>query len=61
MYSCKRVSMLAVNPDPELFFAVESWWSPVTRSWVLVKGCNLSYYKKQTVLVTIDPYYGDLN
>ena len=27
----------------------------------LVKGINLSYHNKETVLFTIDPYYGNLN
>ena len=30
-------------------------------TWVLVKGFHLSYHKKETVLFTIDPYYGNLN
>ena len=30
-------------------------------SWGLVKGLNLSYYNKETILFTIDPYYGNLN
>ena len=30
-------------------------------NWVLVKGFNLSYYNKETILFTIDPYYGNLN
>ena len=31
--------------------------------WVLVKGFNLSYHNKGTLLLlfTIDPYYGSLN
>ena len=29
--------------------------------WVLVRGFNLSYHKKETILFTIDPYYGNLN
>ena len=30
--------------------------------WVLVKGFNVSYHNKETVLCTIDPYsYGNLN
>ena len=30
-------------------------------SWVLAKGLNLSYYNEETILITIDPSYGDLN
>ena len=26
-----------------------------------VKGSNLNYHNKETILFTIDPYYGDLN
>ena len=29
--------------------------------WVLVRGFNLSYHSKETVLFTIDPHYGNLN
>ena len=29
--------------------------------WVLVKGFNLSYQNKETILFTIDPHYGNLN
>ena len=29
--------------------------------WVLAKGFNLSYHNKETILLTIDPYYGNLN
>ena len=29
--------------------------------WVLVKGFDLSYYNQETMLFTIDPYYGNLN
>ena len=29
--------------------------------WVLVKGLNLSYHNKETILFTIDPYCGNLN
>ena len=29
--------------------------------WVLVKGLNLSYQNKETLLFTMDPYHGDLN
>ena len=28
--------------------------------WVLVKGFNLSYYNRKTILFTTDPYYGNL-
>ena len=31
------------------------------QNWVLVKGLNNSYHNKETVLYTIDPYYGKLN
>ena len=31
------------------------------RNWVLVKGFNVSYQNKGTMLFTIDPYYGNLN
>ena len=31
------------------------------RSWALVKGFNLSYYNKETILFTVDPYNGNLN
>ena len=29
--------------------------------WVLVRGFHLSYHHKETILFTIDPYYGNLN
>ena len=29
------------------------------RSWVLVKELNLSYHHKETLLFTIDPYFGN--
>ena len=29
--------------------------------WAVVKGFNLSYRNKETLLFTIDPYYGNLN
>ena len=29
--------------------------------WVLVIGFNLSYQNKETILFTIDLYYGNLN
>ena len=29
-------------------------------SWVLVEEFNLSYHNKETILCTIDPYYGNL-
>ena len=29
--------------------------------WVIVKGFNLSYQNRETILFTIDPYYGNLN
>ena len=29
--------------------------------WVLVRGFNLSYHNKETILSTIDPYYCSLN
>ena len=29
--------------------------------WVLVRGFVLSYHKKETVLFTRDPHYGNLN
>ena len=29
-------------------------------TWVLVKGSCSSYYHKETILFTIDPYYGNL-
>ena len=32
-----------------------------THDWVLVYGLNLSYRNKETILFTIDPYYGNLN
>ena len=28
--------------------------------WALVKGSNLRYYNRETILSTIDPYYGNL-
>ena len=31
------------------------------KDWVLVKGFNLSYHNKETILFTIDPHYGNLN
>ena len=31
------------------------------KDWVLVKGFNLSYHKKEAILVTIHPYDGTLN
>ena len=31
------------------------------KSWVLVKGFNLNYHNKETVLFTIDPHYDNLN
>ena len=30
-------------------------------SWVRVKELNLSYHNEETILFTIDPYYGNLN
>ena len=32
----------------------------VNSCWVLVKGINLSYQNKETILFTMDPYYGSL-
>ena len=32
-----------------------------TFSWALVRGFSLSFYSKETILFTIEPYYGDLN
>ena len=29
--------------------------------WVLAKGFNLRYHHKETILFTIDTYYGNLN
>ena len=29
--------------------------------WVLVRGFNLSYHNKDTILFTVDPHYGNLN
>ena len=28
--------------------------------WVLVQGFNVSYHNEETILFTIDPYYGNL-
>ena len=30
-------------------------------TWVLVEGCSLSYHNKETILLTIDPYCGNIN
>ena len=30
-------------------------------AWVLVKGFNLGYHNKETILFTIGPYSGNLN
>ena len=32
-----------------------------TQAWILVKGCNLSYQKKEPMLFTADPNDGNLN
>ena len=29
-------------------------------SWALVKGFNVSYQNKETILFSVDPYYGNL-
>ena len=34
--------------------------TPPESYWVIVKGFNLSYHSKETLLSTIDPYYGNL-
>ena len=31
------------------------------QNWVLVRGLDLSYHKRETILFIIDPYYGNLN
>ena len=41
--------------------ALGTWQATATAVyWVLVKGFNLSYHDKETILFTIDPYYGNL-
>ena len=32
-----------------------------TFSWALFTGFSLSFYSKETILFTIEPYYGNLN
>ena len=29
--------------------------------WVLVRGFNFSYHNKETIVFSIDPYYGNLS
>ena len=62
---------LPVPPRPDCFIVnagdqVDFWTrgffkSANHRVWVLVKGFNLSYHNKETILFTTDPYYGNLN
>ena len=37
----------------------EVWGRHGSGFWVLVKGFNLNYHNKATMLYTIDPYYGN--
>ena len=40
------------------FCRQKDFWALI---WILVKGFKLSYDNKETILFTIDPYYGNLN
>ena len=40
---------------------VAIYWEPTEQDWVATKGLNLSYQIPETILLTIYPYYGNLN
>ena len=47
--------MSGVDPGPDAEISLSDG------SAQSVNGFNLSYHNKETILITIDPYYGNLN
>ena len=50
----KRVPACPVQLDPEI-------WACKAYAGFLLKDLIISYHNKETILFTIDPYYGSLN
>ena len=52
---------IAMSSDGTKMVAGLDGGSLYTSIWDLVKGFSLSYHTKETILVTMDPYGGNLN